>query len=169
MASLSKETQLALKKLREEISSNKESIVILCDSPFSLQGTNSGGGMTSLLLGDPVGKMQAMASEQKKLGEKEMKYELLIEQERVNQVVREYEELHPRVFETCPICLEDIHLDSSAEAYSPFSCCGNWACKDCSDSCIVTGKVKGCPLCREPIPENQGAYNKRLVKCAERR
>ena len=76
------------------------------------------------------------------LGEKEMEYELLIEEDRVNEVVREYEELHPPVFEPCPICLEDINLNSSAEAYAPFSCCNNFVCKDCNDNNMQTGKIR---------------------------
>ena len=96
-----------------------------------------------------------------------MEYELLIEEDRVNEVVREYEELHPPVFEPCPICLEDINLNSSAEAYSPFSCCNNFVCKDCCDNNMHTGKVRNCPLCRVPIPVFQEGYNQRLIKCVK--
>eukprot|EP00571_Detonula_confervacea_P006055 CAMPEP_0172313880 /NCGR_PEP_ID=MMETSP1058-20130122/21177_1 /TAXON_ID=83371 /ORGANISM="Detonula confervacea, Strain CCMP 353" /LENGTH=402 /DNA_ID=CAMNT_0013027605 /DNA_START=53 /DNA_END=1262 /DNA_ORIENTATION=+ len=149
----SKDTQVALKKLREEVSSNKVSIKILSEIPMFM---------------NVDGPLETKAKEQKKLGEKEMEIELMIEEERKNKVVREYEELHPPVEESCPICLEDIRIHSTASVCYYYSCCGNWTCKDCSIPQIEAGKLRSCPLCREPIMESLRVYNRSLEKCVER-
>eukprot|EP00984_Skeletonema_dohrnii_P030150 scaffold21369_cov153-Skeletonema_dohrnii-CCMP3373.AAC.5 len=91
-----------------------------------------------------------------------MNYELEREKERVKSVVREYEELHPPVLESCPICLEDIHIHSSAAACAFFSCCGNWWCGECCANNVTDEKVSICPLCRAALPSNKELYNKRL-------
>ena len=159
------DTKLALKKLREEISKIKASLKLSCENP--LRAAMELDGLFELV--DPNERIIRIADKLKELGVKEMEYELLIEKERVRNVVSEYEELHPQVYESCPICLEDIRIHSSAEAQSFFSCCGNWVCNPCADSSIRVGKVISCPLCRETIPQNNpGLYNKRLLKCAER-
>ena len=158
------DTHLELKKLRGEISKNKASLKLSVENP--LRAAMELGGLFELV--DPNERIIRIANKLKELGEKEMEYELLIEKERVRKVVDEYEELHPPVFESCPICLEDIRIHSSAEAQSFLSCCGNWTCKPCADSSICVGKVRSCPLCRETIPDNLALYNKRLLKCAER-
>ena len=158
------DTHLELKKLRGEISKNKASLKLSVENP--LRAAMELGGLFELV--DPNERIIRIANKLKELGEKEMEYELLIEKERVRKVVDEYEELHPPVFESCPICLEDIRIHSSAEAQSFFSCCGNWLCKPCADSNIFPGKMTTCPLCREAIPDKPGVYNKRLLKCAER-
>lgn len=97
-----------------------------------------------------------------------MEYELLIEEERVKQVVREYEELHPPEFESCVLCLEDIPINSSPDVCSFMACCGNWNCKLCCDKFVQSGKMKSCPLCRAELPDSQEQYNVILQKCVER-
>ena len=160
------DTQLALKKLREEISKNKASLKLSVENPLRTAMELDG----KFELMDPNERIIRIANKLKELGEKEMEYELLIENERVKKVVSEFEELHPPVYDSCPLCLEDINFNSSAEACSYFSCCGNWVCKPCADSSFHVGKVESCLLCRETIPEvgNLDLYNKRLLKCAER-
>lgn len=158
------DTQLALKKLREEISEHKASLKLSVENP--LRAAIELDGLFELV--DPNERIIRIANKLKELGKKEMEYELLIEKERVRKVVSEYEELHPPVYESCPICLEDINFNASAETCSYVSCCGNWTCKPCADDNICVGKVSCCPLCRETIPDNLGLYNKRLLKCAER-
>ena len=160
------DTQLALKKLREEISKNKASLKLSVENP--LRAAMELDGIFELV--DPSERILRIANKLKKSGEKEMEYELIIEKERVKKVVSEFEELHPPVYESCPLCLEDINFNSSADVCAYFSCCGNWVCKPCADSSLCVGKVESCLLCRETIPElgNIDLYNKRLLKCAER-
>ena len=123
--------------MREDIAANKESMKAIAEGPvFSMAEIRSSynesmkaiaeGRSFSEIFSTPLPKdtrnerLLALANETKKLGEKEMELELLIEEERVQRVVREYEELHPRVVETCPICLDDVDLNSSPEVYAPF-------------------------------------------------
>jgi len=161
-----KTTHIALKKLREEISTNKAALKLSLDNP--LRASILLDGLFNLV--DPHERIIRIGNKLKELGKKEMEYELLIEKERVKKVVNEYEELHPPTFESCPLCLEDINYNLSADACSYFSCCGNWICKPCADTHVYTRKVTLCLLCREPVPEEGDTelYNKRLIKCVER-
>ena len=158
------DTQLTLKKLREEIDVGKQSIKLSIENPLM---ASLSAGLFSPLEGTHE-RIIRQAEHQKKLGEKEMNYELEREKERVKRVVREYEELHTPVLEPCPICLEDIRIHSTAEACSMFSCCGNWLCLECATDNVTTGKIKKCPLCRETVPSGSGVFNKRLLSCVER-
>ncbi len=106
------DTELALKKLRAEIESGKKSISLAIENP--LMASLSAGLFSPLE--DPAEQVIRLAKQQKKLGEKELSYELEREKERVKSVVREYEELYPPVLEPCPICLEDIRIHSTAES-----------------------------------------------------
>eukprot|EP00984_Skeletonema_dohrnii_P027991 scaffold17803_cov159-Skeletonema_dohrnii-CCMP3373.AAC.1 len=130
------DTQLALKKLREEIDVGMQAIKLSIDNPLMASISD---GLFSPLEGT-YERIIRQAEHQKKLGEKEMNYELEREKERVKIVVREYEELHPPVLESCPICLEDIQIHSSAAACAFFSCCGNWWCGECCANNVADEK-----------------------------
>lgn len=160
-------TELALKKLRVEIENGKKAIKLAIENPLAASLSY---GFSPLAMEDTTHRIIRLFRQQKKLGEKEIKYELELEQERVKRVVREFEELHPPVLETCPICLEDIRIYSTAEAYSVFSCCGNWLCTTCVRNNVLPGKIVKCPLCREAVPSRGelGLFNKRLLSCVER-
>ena len=158
------DTELALKKLRVEIESGKKAIKLAIENPLAASLSD---GLFNPLE-DPSARVIRLAQQQKKLGEKEIKYELERENERVKRVVREFEELHPPVFESCPICLEDIRIHSTPAACSMFSCCGNWLCAECASKNVLPGKIRKCPLCRETIPHGLVVFNKQLLTCVER-
>ena len=88
----------------------------------------------------------------------------------MKNVVREFEELHPPVLETCLICLEDISIHSTAAACSMFSCCGGWLCAECASKNVFCRNIEACPLCREAVPVEGDLvlWNKRLLTCVER-
>ena len=158
------DTELALKKLRAEIESGKKAIKLAIENP--LAASLSAGLFNPLE--DSTARVIRLAEQQKILGEKEMELELELEEERVKNVVREFEELHPPVLETCPICLEDISIHSTPAACSMFSCCGNWLCAECASKNVLPGKIRKCPLCRETIPHDLAVFNKQLLTCVER-
>ncbi len=163
------DAELALKKLRVEIDSGKKAIKLAIENPLA---ASLSAGLFSPLE-DLSARLIRLAQKQKKLGEQELSYELEREQERVKSVVREFEELHPPVLETCPICLDDIRIHSTAEAFSVSSCCGGWMCTDCSRNNFSSGNFVKCPVCREKIPVKgvkgeRELYNKRLLTCVER-
>ena len=160
------DTELALKKLRVEIESGKKAIKLAIENPLA---ASLSAGLISPLE-DPSARVLRLAQQQKKLGEQEISYELEREKERVKNVVREFEELHPPVLEPCPICLEDISIHSTAAVCSMFSCCGGWVCTVCSSNNLRSGHYFACPLCREAMPQqgNEELYNKRLLSCVER-
>ena len=157
--------ELALKKLRAEIDSGKKAIKLAIENPLAASLSY---GFSPLALEDPSARVIRLAQQQKKLGEKEIQYELERENERVKRVVREFEELHPPVLESCPICLEDIRIHSTPAACSMFSCCGNWLCAECASKNVLPGKIRKCPLCRETIPHDLVVFNKQLLTCVER-
>jgi len=159
-----RDTDQALKKLRSEIDTGTKSIQLAIENPLA---ASLSAGLFSALE-DPSHRIIRLAEQQKKLGEKEMSYELEREKERVKRVVREFEELHPPVFEACPICLEDIRIHSTADACAMFSCCGNWLCSECLTDNFLPGKITTCPLCRETVPLDLAGFNKGLLSCVER-
>ena len=160
------DTESALKKVRAEIESGKKAIKLAVENPLA---ASLSAGLFSPLE-DPNARVLRLAQEQKKLGEKEVNYELEREKGRVQSVVREFEEMHPPVLETCPICLEDIRIYSTAAACSMSSCCGGWACTECSRNNQESCHYDTCPLCREdmPLQGEKELYNKRLLSCVER-
>ena len=161
------DTELALKKLRAEIDSGKEAIKLAIENPLAASFAD---GLIIGALEDPSARLIRLAQKQKKMGEQELSYELEREKERVQSVVSEFEELHPPVFEPCPICLEDIKIHSTAEACTMFSCCGGWMCTACGRNNVTRGKIETCPLCREAVPWEGDLvlWNKRLLSCVER-
>ena len=161
------DTELALKKLRAEIDSGKEAIKLALENPLAASFAD---GLIIGALEDPSARLLRLAKKQKKLGEKEMELELEQEKKRVQSVVREFEELHPPVLESCPICLEDIKIHSTAEACTMFSCCGGWLCTTCVRKNVFPRRIETCPLCREAVPVEGDLllWNKRLLSCVER-
>ena len=94
----------------------------------------------------------SLAKHQQIVGEKEEEYELILEKQRRDSVVREHEELHPRITETCPICLEEISIATTG-SMSYFMCCGNRICESCAEATTQDNIniMPTCPLCRADI------------------
>ena len=104
------DTELALKKLRAEIESGKKAIKLAIENPLAASFAD---GLIIGALEGPSARLLRLAQKQKKLGEKEMELELEQEKKRVQSVVREFEELHPPVFESCIMShLPGRHQDS---------------------------------------------------------
>ena len=75
-------------------------------------------------------KANEKAKHIKQLKEMEEKYELLRESQRIELAVRQHEELHPPITETCLICLDDVPLDTFS--FKLFcACCGKGGCAEC--------------------------------------
>ena len=157
--------ELELKKLRVEIDSGKKAIELAVENPLAASLSD---GLLIGALEDPSARLFRLAQKQNKMGEKEMDLELEREKERVQSVVRDFEELHPPVLESCPICLEDIRIHSTAQACSVSSCCGNWVCMECSTNNYRSGHYDTCPLCRDAMPSDSVMYTKKLLSCVER-
>eukprot|EP00571_Detonula_confervacea_P006298 CAMPEP_0172319826 /NCGR_PEP_ID=MMETSP1058-20130122/38809_1 /TAXON_ID=83371 /ORGANISM="Detonula confervacea, Strain CCMP 353" /LENGTH=397 /DNA_ID=CAMNT_0013034957 /DNA_START=41 /DNA_END=1231 /DNA_ORIENTATION=+ len=106
--------------------------------------------------------------QQQILADKVEEYELLLESQRVDSVVRGHEELHPPVTDECPICLETIRIASVVDSWSYFLCCGNGMCRDCHKVAAAAPENEderislndSCPLCRATLPDqDEGSIN----------
>ena len=92
----------------------------------------------------------------------EEEYELIMEKQRIDSVVREHEAIHPPNTEECPICLETIKI-TSPTSMTYFGCCGNGCCNKCWE--VTQGdegvdRMPTCPLCRADFPrtDEEGAH-----------
>ena len=81
------------------------------------------------------------------LGNKIEERELELERRRVEEVVRQENELHPPTLGECPICMETVRPDFVG-GVARFSCCGNYTCINC----YKLDKITKCPLCRTYFP-----------------
>ena len=52
--------------------------------------------------------LQSWAAQRKILAEKRERLEMILEEERIQEILRELEELHPQKKHECAICLEDV-------------------------------------------------------------
>ena len=96
------------------------------------------------------------------LGNKVEERELELERRRVEEVVRQQDELNPPTLGECPICLEPVRTDSIG-GVAHFPCCGNYTCVNC----YKLNKLIKCPLCRTYFPDtDQGIVGatKRLAE-----
>ncbi|EJK43804.1 hypothetical protein THAOC_37714 [Thalassiosira oceanica] len=104
---------------------------------------------------------------QKKLGQLEFKYQLLVEEKRLARVLLKFQELYGDLYtEPCLICLDDIHVHAATDMTEIFYCCGGFVCKSCA------GDIKGldkCPLCRESFAVNSAALYKWQVMTLAKR
>ncbi|KAL7526512.1 hypothetical protein ACHAWF_001801 [Thalassiosira exigua] len=91
------------------------------------------------------------------LAKKTEEYELILESQRVEAVVREHEEIYPAPTQDCPICLEAIRTSSPARS-TLTPCCGKCVCQSCH--VWGNGRVDKCPLCRAPIAKDFRALQK---------
>ena len=91
------------------------------------------------------------APHEKKLGQLEFKYQLLVERKRLARVLLKFQELYGDLYtEPCLICLDDIHVHASENLLETFNCCGGFICKSCARDFRESGVgVDKCPLCRE--------------------
>ena len=128
---------LILQKLKEEMDAKREFVAAL--RPFTTRE-----------------ELFYEAKHRQILGDKEEKYEIMLEIQRRKTLVREHEAIHPPNSEECPICLETIKLTGQISMIR-FACCGNAYCSKCQsivrhpENC---GKIKcwrSCPLCRAPF------------------
>ncbi len=90
-------------------------------------------------------KMKYQAA-QLKLSEKKQQYDLILEKQRVESVVREHAEVHSPYTKDCSICLETISI-ASFNSWVLFPCCGGGVCFECWEvkECKT---LSCCPLCR---------------------
>lgn len=100
--------------------------------------------------------LQSWAAQRKILAEKRERLEMILEEERIQEILRELEELHPQKKHECAICLEDV-TDSRR---CVLVCCGQGTCAKCAEENVTRDeriKIKCCPLCRH---ENFGGIGK---------
>ena len=83
---------------------------------------------------------------QLKLSEKKQQYDLILEKQRVESVVREHAEMHSPYTLDCPICLETVSF-TSYNSWVVFPCCGGGMCFGCREIKEMQ-TLKCCPLCR---------------------
>ena len=119
-------------------------------------------------LGDdtsPPGDDMLRAKHIQSLADKQLEYMLIIENERIDNIVRGHEELHPPETFECPICLESISMsDDLDNAPVVYQCCGGANCRQCGN---MGAKFSKCPLCRAELPKGEKASMDDFVKCAE--
>ena len=123
-----------LQKLEKEINAQRE--VINSMSLQDLMNANED---------DRELKMTYQAA-QLKFSEMRQQYDLILEKQRVESVVREHAEMHSPYTQDCPICLETIGL-TSFNSWIVFPCCGGGMCFGCwqTKECRT---LSCCPLCR---------------------
>ena len=177
-----------LSSLSEKAQLEKEIAQLVQDNP------------TPKFLGSPINselrsKLQSWAAQRKVLAEKRKRRDLILEEERIQEVLRELGELHPQVsmffmsiiIYACYLKLTNIYLPSLSKTKYECAlcleemtetnrcmlvCCGQGTCKTCAaenktrDQSI---KIKCCPLCRHPQFGGSGKerYNN-VLKFAER-
>ena len=101
------------------------------------------------------------------LSKNEEEYELILESQRVDAVMREHDELHPPTTEDCPICLDTIRMTHPGCVATLF-CCGNFVCMKCfRENGERDDELVNCPLCRAPIPSDMKTQRKRIQKHAK--
>ncbi|EJK56306.1 hypothetical protein THAOC_23840, partial [Thalassiosira oceanica] len=107
------------------------------------------------LTGDTREEIVHRVSHEKKLGQLEFKYQLLVEKKRLARELLKFQELYGDIYsEPCLICLDDIRVHASEHLLEPFVCCGGFICKSCAQDCRKSGVGIGrCPLCREYLGE----------------
>lgn len=98
------------------------------------------------------------------LAQKEEEYQLMMETERIADVVREHEELHPPTnMVECSLCNESIRYTGQGEMeYYP--CCGEGCCESCYESSLTVRKPCVCPICRVKFSKQK--YEKKMRKRA---
>ena len=107
------------------------------------------------------------APHQRKLGRLELKYQLLLEKERLSSVLAKFQAIHGTVHsEPCLLCLDSIHIYASANLVQTFDCCGGFICTNCSEDLLRKSGQSRCPLCRSPLVEK--ATKERVMKLAKR-
>ena len=105
------------------------------------------------------------APHQKKLGQLEFQYHMLMERKRVSAVLAEHQEKHGALYsEPCLVCLDDIYVYASAGLVKRLFCCGGFVCATCAQN----PRPARCPLCRKS--ESYGGKKKatELMSLAER-
>ena len=111
------------------------------------------------------------APQQRKLGQLEFKYQLLVEKKRLSSVLAKLEREHGALHsEPCLLCLDDIHVYASESLMEFFFCCGGFICRTCARDARVSGLAfDKCPLCREPLGDKTEAESAtQLMALAER-
>ncbi|EJK61229.1 hypothetical protein THAOC_18323 [Thalassiosira oceanica] len=104
------------------------------------------------------------APHQRKLGQLEFKYQLLLEKKRLALVLLKFQDLYGALYsERCLMCLDDIHVHAAEDLVKYFFCCGGFICSDCSADL----RQPRCPLCREDLPTKDRG-KRFLVKLAKR-
>ena len=90
------------------------------------------------------------AHHEKRLGQLELRYQLMAEKKRLASVLVKFEERHGDLHsEPCLLCLEDVYVYSSEDVMEVFSCCGGFICDNCADDFLINDANKQqCPLCR---------------------
>ncbi|EJK62084.1 hypothetical protein THAOC_17317, partial [Thalassiosira oceanica] len=79
------------------------------------------------LTGDTCEEIAHRAPHEKRLGQLEFKYQLLVEKKRQARVLLKFQELYGDIFsEPCLICLNDIHVNASEKLTETFICCTDW-------------------------------------------
>ncbi|EJK74434.1 hypothetical protein THAOC_03888 [Thalassiosira oceanica] len=110
------------------------------------------------------------ALHQKKLGQLEFKYHLLVEKKRLARTMSKFEELHGALYsEPCMICLDDVHLNASESLTIALTCCGGFICKTCYREFMNSGVDLGqCPLCRATQSSTEAEAAVQCMALAER-
>ena len=109
--------------------------------------------------GDTARGVVRRALYQRKLGQLEFQYQILLEKKRLPRELSKFEEMYGVVHsEPCLICLEDIHIHASGDLVEVFNCCGGFICKACVRNLHETKMgLSQCPLCREPFTANDAS------------
>lgn len=102
----------------------------------------------------------------KELAQQEEECILEIEQRRLDAIMKEHEELHPLVTETCPLCLEEMPI-TSVRSMVRFTCCGKGCCLNCNQNATLNNVYK-CPMCRADFPDNERKAAKQLKSLAKK-
>ena len=99
------------------------------------------------------------------LADKSLEYDLILENARIADVIREHEELHPPDKFDCPICLETISMaDDLDNDPIVYQCCGGANCSKCGN---LGAKCSSCPLCRAELLKGPKASMNEFVKSAD--
>ena len=111
-----------------------------------------------------------MVSHQRRLGQIEFKYQMMVEKKRLASELLKFQELYGDLYsEPCLICLEDIHAQASDMLMEIFPCCGGFVCKSCLRDMRESGVGLGkCPLCRESLDKTEAEISAKVMALAKR-
>ncbi|EJK64931.1 hypothetical protein THAOC_14278 [Thalassiosira oceanica] len=120
--------------------------------------------------GDTRADARGRAPHQRRLGQLEFKYQMMVERKRLASELLKFQEVYGDPYsEPCLICLEDIRVNVSEKLTLLLFCCGGFVCESCARDMRESGVgLVKCPLCRESLDGTEAERAEQLMALAKR-